>query len=173
MALLLGRARNWIKTWQVQRICGTWRRAAPGRISRTLKTTTYWIATAVLTVMLLLGGLLDLAHASPVIQTLAALGYPPFLASILGAWKLLGAAAIATPGLPRLKEWAYAGVVFELSGAAASHAFAGDPAGKIAVPLVLLAFAALSWALRPATRRMGEVLPGALVPPRTARARAA
>ena len=138
-----------------------------------MKTTTYWIATAVLTLMLLLGGFLDLAHAAPVIETVSALGYPAYLASILGAWKLLGGAVIVSPGLPRLKEWAYAGVVFDLSGAAASHAFVGDPAGKVAVPLVLLAFAALSWALRPAARRMGEVLPGALVTPQSVRTRAA
>jgi DoxX-like family len=85
----------------------------------------------------------------------------------------LGLGDRMSPGLPRLKEWAYAGVVFDLSGAAASHAFVGDPPGKVAVPLVLLTFAALSWALRPATRRMGEVLPGALVPPPSVRTHAA
>ena len=81
--------------------------------------------------------------------------------SILGTWKLLGAAAIVVPGLPRLKEWAYAGILLELSGAALSHAAAGDPAGKVAVPLVLLVLAAVSWALRPASRRLGELLFGA------------
>jgi hypothetical protein len=107
--------------------------------------------------VLVLGGVFDLLRGPAVAQQIAALGYPAYLASILGFWKLLGAAAIVAPGLPRLKEWAYAGVAFELSGAAASHVFAGDPAAKIAVPVVLLVIAAASWALRPASRRMGEL----------------
>ena len=78
------------------------------------------------------------------------------------------------PGAPRLKEWAYAGIAFNLSGAALSHASSGDPAAKVAIPLVLLGLAAASWALRPATRRLGEVLPAALVAVASpARARAA
>ena len=139
-----------------------------------MKTTLYWIATALLTAVLLLGGVMDLLHAAPAMQAFSALGYPAYVASILGVWKLLGAAAIATPGLPRLKEWAYAGIAFDLSGAALSHALSGDVAARVAVPLVLLGVAALSWALRPATRRLGEVLPGALVSTAgPARARAA
>ena len=139
-----------------------------------MKTPLYWIATALLTAVLLLGGVLDLLHAPPVMQAFTALGYPAYVASILGAWKLLGGAAIATPGLPRLKEWAYAGIAFDLSGAALSHASSGDPAAKVAIPLVLLGLAAASWALRPATRRLGEVLPAALVAVASpARARAA
>jgi hypothetical protein len=81
-----------------------------------------------------------------------ALGYPPYLLIILGGWKLLSAPALLAPGLPRLKEWAYAGIFFDLTGAAASHAFSGDPTGKVATPLVLLLTAATSWALRPASR---------------------
>src|SRR5215470_5391256 len=104
-----------------------------------MKKTLYWISTLVLAAVLLLGGVMDVLRAPPVVQAIAGLGYPVYLASILGVWKLLGAAAIATPGLPRLKEWAYAGVLFDLSGAALSHAIHGDPAGKVMVPLVLLA----------------------------------
>jgi uncharacterized membrane protein YphA (DoxX/SURF4 family) len=130
-----------------------------------MKTTLYWIATVLVAAVLLLGGAMDLMHAPPVVQTLASLGYPSYLASILGVWKLLGAVAVVSPGLPRLKEWAYAGILFELTGAAVSHAASGDPAGKVAIPLVLLALAAVSWALRPATRRLGEVLPATTVAP--------
>ena len=129
-----------------------------------MKKTLYWISTGLLAAVLLLGGVMDVLHAPPVVQTITALGYPAYLASILGVWKLLGAAAIVSPGLPRLKEWAYAGVLFELSGAALSHAMSGDPASKVAIPLVMLGLAAVSWALRPATRRLGEVIPGAVVP---------
>jgi hypothetical protein len=60
-----------------------------------------------------------------------------------------------------LKEWAYAGIFFDFTGAAASHAFSGDPPGKIATPLVLLLIAAASWALRPPSRtcKSGSTLP--------------
>jgi len=129
-----------------------------------MKTTLYWISTGLLAAVLLLGGVMDVLRAAPVVQTITALGYPAYLPTLLGVWKLLGAAAIASPRLPRLKEWAYAGVLFDLSGAAFSHASSGDPAAKVAVPLVLLALAAASWALRPASRRLGEVVPRALVP---------
>jgi hypothetical protein len=97
-------------------------------------------------------------------QAFSALGYPAYVATILGVWKLLGAAAITTPGLPRLKEWAYAGIAFDLSGAALSHAASGDVAARIAVPLVLLALAGASWALRPASRRLGELVPAPVAP---------
>ena len=129
-----------------------------------MKTTLYWISTGLLAAALLLGGVMDVLRAPPVVQTITALGYPAYVASLLGVWKLLGAAAIATPRLPRLKEWAYAGVLFDLSGAAFSHASSGDPAAKVAVPLVLLGLAAASWVLRPASRRLGEIVPGPVVP---------
>ena len=128
-----------------------------------MKATLYWISTVLLGAFLLLGGVMDVLRAPPVVQAITVLGYPAYLASILGVWKLLGLAAIATPGLPRLKEWAYAGIAFDFSGAAISHVISGDPAWQVGVPLVLLGLAAVSWALRPATRRLGEVLPGAVV----------
>jgi hypothetical protein len=73
---------------------------------------------------------------------------------VLGGWKLLGAAALLAPRLALLKEWAYAGIAFDLSGAAFSHAAIGHPAAKVAVPAVLLAIAACSWGLRPESRRL-------------------
>jgi len=128
-----------------------------------MKTTLFWISTGLLAAVLLLGGAMDVLRAPPVVQTITALGYPAYVATLLGVWKLLGAAAIAAPGLPRLKEWAYAGVLLDLSGAAFSHASSGDPAAKVAVPLVLLGLAAVSWAFRPASRRLGELVPGPVV----------
>jgi hypothetical protein len=73
---------------------------------------------------------------------------------ILGVWKLLAAVALLAPALPRLKEWAYAGILFNLTGAAATHAFVKDPVSDIVSPLVLLAVGVASWALRPADRRL-------------------
>jgi len=122
--------------------------------SERLKTVGYFAATALTALGLLAGGLADLGRARAVVQAMAHLGYPGYFAGILGAWKLLGAVAIVAPRFPRLKEWAYAGIFFDLTGAALSHASVGDAAGKIATPLVLLAFAAASWALRPEQRRL-------------------
>jgi len=110
----------------------------------------FWLSTA-LTALAFAGmGAADLGRAPAVVAGLAHLGYPAYLATILGVWKLLGAAAIVSPGLPRLKEWAYAGMFFDLTGAAASHAAVGGSAGQVTAPLVLLALAMASLTLRPA-----------------------
>ncbi|HXW08094.1 MAG TPA: DoxX family protein [Vicinamibacterales bacterium] len=118
----------------------------------------YWAATGVAASGLGAIGILDVVQAPPIIEGLAHLGYPPYFATILGTWKLLGTAAILAPGFPRVKEWAYAGMFFTLTGAAISHAVSGDPLGEIIVPLVLLASVLASWRLRPA--RSAEVHAG-------------
>src|SRR5437870_13915016 len=82
----------------------------------------YWVTTGLATAAFALGGAMDLAGGADIKAGMAHLGYPAYLAILLGGWKLLGAAAIAAPRLPRLKEWAYAGMFFDLSGAAFSHA---------------------------------------------------
>jgi hypothetical protein len=74
--------------------------------------------------------------------------------ALLGIGKVLGGLAILAPGLPRLKEWAYAGICFDLTGAAFSQAATGHSADKVTVPLVILAIALLSWALRPRSRAL-------------------
>src|SRR5258707_608724 len=93
-------------------------------------------------------------------ETLVHLGYPAYFAWILGVGKLLGAIIIAVPGLPRLKEWAYAGFFFDLTAAAFSRASVGDGAADIIAPLVFLALVLASWALRPTSRRLATA-PGA------------
>lgn len=125
------------------------------------KTLAYWTTTAIVTAELVAGGVLDLAHASSVVSGLEQLGYPTYLLSILGIWRLLAAAALLAPGLPRLKEWAYAGAFFELTGAALSSLAKGDSVGSVATPSILAAFAVASWALRPQSRMLGAIsLPG-------------
>ena len=114
----------------------------------------YWVATGLATAAFALGGAMDLAGGADIQAAMTHQGYTAYLAVLLGAWKLLGAAAIAAPRLPRLKEWAYAGMFFDLTGAAFSHASSGDPVAKIVTPLVLLAIVAASWALRPASRTL-------------------
>ena len=100
-----------------------------------------------------------LVAGQPVVDVLHQLGYPTYLLAILGVWKLLAAAALLAPGLPRLKEWAYAGVFFELSGAALSHAAVERNLGNAAGPLILATLALVSWALRPQSRVLGVILP--------------
>jgi uncharacterized membrane protein YphA (DoxX/SURF4 family) len=119
------------------------------------RTIAFWIATILGPASFVIGGYLHLTRDPQVMTTLAHLGYPPYFAAIMGAWKLLGAIAIVVPGIPRVKEWAYAGFFFDLTGAAATRAFVGDGAADIAAPLVFLALVAASWALRPASRQIG------------------
>jgi DoxX-like family len=114
----------------------------------------YWTATTLVALAFLTGGAAYLSRADFAVGGLAELGYPAHFVTILGAWKVLGGLAILAPGLPRLKEWAYAGIAFDLTGAALSHAAIGHPAVKAIVPLVILGIAAASWALRPASRRL-------------------
>ena len=114
----------------------------------------YWVATALVALAFLAGGVADLSRAPAVLEGMSALGYPAYFASILGLWKILGAIAIVAPRFPRLKEWAYAGILFDLTGAAMSHAASGDETNKMVTPLVLLALALTSWALRPQDRKL-------------------
>jgi uncharacterized membrane protein YphA (DoxX/SURF4 family) len=116
----------------------------------------YWIFTVLTAFVFLSGGVGDLMRANPVMEGMRHLGYPDYFASILGAWKILGGVTVLAPRMPRLKEWAYAGMIFDLTGAAASHTAAGDPAGKIVTPLVLAAIVVASWALRPVSRRLPD-----------------
>ena len=108
---------------------------------------------------LALGGVIDLTRSrevvivgAPVDEVVASLGYPVYILLFLGVWKLLAAAAIAAPRFPRLKEWAYAGVFFEMTAAAASHAIVGHSATALLYPLVVVVLTLVSWALRPVSR---------------------
>jgi hypothetical protein len=124
-----------------------------------LKTIVYWTSTALLSLAMLAGGIADLVQPETIRAGFEHLGYPLVLASILGVWKLLGVTAIAAPGLPRLKEWAYAGFTINLTSAFVSHLAAGDRVADWAGSIMLLAFVMVSWALRPASRRLGTPVP--------------
>ncbi|RPD43327.1 DoxX family protein [Chitinophaga barathri] len=119
----------------------------------------YWIFTALVIFQLGSGGSGDLIQAAPVVDGMALLGYPAYFCVILGIWKILGAIAVAVPGLPRLKEWAYAGAIFDLTGAVASHLFVGDGVEKVIFPLLFTGFTFASWALRPEARRELHISP--------------
>ena len=108
----------------------------------------YWASTGFAAFSLGATGLADLLRVPVIMEALAHLGYPTYFATILGAWELLGAAAIVGPEVPRVKEWAYAGIFFALSSAALSHAASGDPVSKVLVPLVVLGAVGVSWTLQ-------------------------
>jgi hypothetical protein len=95
----------------------------------------------------------DLVRAPEIVDGLTHLGYPAYFATILGVWKLLGVAAMVTPGHLRIKEWAYAGFFFVLTGAAMSHAIAHDPIAKVFVPMAVLALVMTSWSAAPRVER--------------------
>ena len=115
----------------------------------------YWVTTALVVSELVLGGVWDVLRVPQVRVLIERLGYPPYFLVILGIWKLLGAVALVIPRFPRLKEWAYAGVIFDLTGAVASQVASGMmDRGTLAYPIVMTGVAVASWALRPPSRRL-------------------
>jgi uncharacterized membrane protein YphA (DoxX/SURF4 family) len=94
----------------------------------------YWIITTTLALALLSGGFAGLIQRPENVEFMTHLGYPVYFGMIIGFWKVLGGVAILSPGFPRLKEWAYAGIFFNMTGAATSHVFAGDAAWHVVVP---------------------------------------
>lgn len=128
------------------------------------RTITFWITTALFSFVMGGGGVFDVMQPPDAVAQFQHLGYPQYLLTIIGVAKVLGVLIVLAPGLPRLKEWAYAGLVIDLVGASASHAFAGDNpamplphAAEVVFPLLLVGVGLASYFLRPASRR----LPGA------------
>jgi uncharacterized membrane protein YphA (DoxX/SURF4 family) len=108
----------------------------------------FWIATGLVGVAFFGSGIANLIHAPHIAADMAHLGYPPYFLTILGMWKVLGGIAIVAPRLPHLKEWAYAGMMFDLTGAAISRAVSGDGFAGVAPPLLIAVLVVASWALR-------------------------
>ena len=127
------------------------------------KVIAYWTTTALVASFIGSGGVAQLALLRGNVQgTVPVLGYPLYFMTILGFWKVLGAIAILVPRFPRLKEWAYAGIFFDLTGAAASCAAVGGYgvyAFHIIAPLFLAGLTVASWALRPQSRTIGVLFP--------------
>jgi hypothetical protein len=116
----------------------------------------YWITTSLLC-FCLLGGIGQLFQVKEVVAGFAPLGYPTYFISIIGFWKVLAIIAILVPKLPLVKEWAYAGIFFAMTGASASHIAVNDSAFHIIMPLLIAGFAVCSWYLRPLTRKIATV----------------
>jgi uncharacterized membrane protein YphA (DoxX/SURF4 family) len=102
----------------------------------------------------LVGGAFQVVRSPQAVQGFAHLGYPAYFVTVLGVWKILGAIALLVPGVPRLKEWAYAGIVFDLTTAVVSIVAVGDGWGAVLLPLLFLVLTLASWALRPSTRTL-------------------
>lgn len=118
------------------------------------RTIAYWALTGLLAASYLAGGYFDVAQPASFVAETVKLGYPLYFFAILGVWKIGAAVSLVLPGLPRLKEWTYAGILFNLTGASATHVFVKDPVGEVITPLIVLAIAIGSWALRPASRKL-------------------
>jgi DoxX-like family len=114
----------------------------------------YWIITVLLSFCIFSGGLMQAVQAKGVVEGFKPLGYPTYFISIIGVWKVLGVIAILIPKFPLLKEWAYAGLFFTMTGAVISHLASNDVHTQIIAPIVLAIFTVLSWWLRPADRKI-------------------
>ena len=113
----------------------------------------YWIATGWLALGMLSTGVVQLLKTKEEAELMTHLGYPLYFLTILGIWKILGVIAVLIPEFPLLKEWAYAGFFFAMSGAIVSHLAMGDAAKESFGPVLLLALTIVSWYFRPASRK--------------------
>src|SRR5271166_2990926 len=114
---------------------------------------TYWVSTGLVAAMSLFAGYAYLSSSQQAVEGFAHVGYPQQLRVLLGIAKLLGAIALVVPGLPRLKEWAYAGFTFAWISACVAHYLAHDGA-KAFAPLIFLVLLAVSNVTRPPNRRL-------------------
>lgn len=114
----------------------------------------YWVTTLFLSIGMTAGGVQQMLQIGGYNEIVSSLGYPLYLLSILGVWKLLGVVVILIPKFPLLKEWAYAGFFFAMSGAFVSHLVVGQAFSEAVPSLILLSVTVLSWYFRPADRKI-------------------
>lgn len=117
----------------------------------------YWIATVWLALGMLSSAIVQLLKVKEAVESIIHLGYPSYLLTVLGIWKILGVIVILIPKFPLLKEWAYAGFFFVLSGALFSHIVMKAPLNEIFPSVLLLTLTILSWYFRPADRKLISV----------------
>ena len=114
----------------------------------------YWISTIWLSLGMLSTGIVQLIKVKEEAAAISQLGYPMYFLTLLGSWKILGVVAILIPKFPLLKEWAYAGFFFSMSGATFSHIASGNPLKELFPSLLLLILTFVSWYFRPSDRKM-------------------
>lgn len=117
----------------------------------------YWIATIWLSLGMVSTGIVQILKVKEEADMFAHLGYPSYLLTILGVWKILGVVAVLTPKFPILKEWAYAGFFFTMTGAVFSHAAVGDGGKEFFGPVLLIVLTVVSWYYRPKSRRLRAI----------------
>ena len=117
-------------------------------------TVAYWTVTIVLATECIIGGIMGALQMEPFIGVIKHLGYPAYFMTIIGIWYFLAGLALLAPRFPRLKEWAYAGLVFNYTGAIVSHLAIGDGVGLLVGPSIFIGLVIASWALRPPDRRL-------------------
>jgi len=117
----------------------------------------YWISTIWLALGMVATGagqLIKMKAGQGGVEMITHLGYPVYLLTLLGVWKILGVVAVLIPKFPLVKEWAYAGIFFVMTGAIFSHIAIGDPVSALFPSLLLLILTAVSWYFRPADRKI-------------------
>jgi uncharacterized membrane protein YphA (DoxX/SURF4 family) len=118
----------------------------------------YWAITGFLAFGMLAQGFTQIFHAKGYVDMIVHhLGYPSYFLNIIGVWKILGVIAILIPRFTLVKEWAYAGFFFVMSGAVISHIASGDRLTEIIPASVLLILIVVSWYLRPPDRKISSV----------------
>lgn len=117
----------------------------------------YWIFTLWMALGMVSTAIVQLMKNKDELANFTNLGYPAYLMTIIGVWKILGVIAVLIPKFPLLKEWAYAGFFFAMSGALVSHIIVGDTAGRTLPALLLLVLVVISWYFRPADRKISMI----------------
>jgi hypothetical protein len=114
----------------------------------------YWFATLWLALGMLSTGVVQILRMNEETDAISKLGYPVYILTIIGVWKLLGVFAILIPKFPVLKEWAYGGFFFAMTGAFFSHVALKHNAIELFGPALLIILTFVSWYLRPANRKL-------------------
>ncbi len=116
----------------------------------------YWISTIWLALGMVSTGIVQVFKVEAEVDNMTQLGYPIYFLTLLGIWKMLGVVAVLIPKFPLLKEWAYAGFFFAMSGATFSRIASGDSMNEMFPSLLLLILTVVSWYFRPADRKISS-----------------
>jgi hypothetical protein len=117
----------------------------------------YWIFTIWMSLGMVSTAIVQLLKHKDEVENFTTLGYPTYLMTIIGVWKILGVIVVLLPKLPLIKEWAYAGFFFVMSGAVISHLIVGDPVGRVLPAVLLFVLVIISWYFRPADRKISYI----------------
>lgn len=114
----------------------------------------YWVSTSWLALGMISTGIVQLLRMEDEVARMTHLGFPSYSLLLLGGWKIAGVVAVLIPRFPLLKEWAYAGFFFNMTGALMAHIALGDPITELFPAMLLLVLTMVSWYFRPDHRRL-------------------